>query len=544
MHSLLVGINAKYIHPAVAIYQLKKNTTYPCDILEFTIKEKTEDIYASIYSHLSGQKISLIGFSCYLWNIEKILFLICLVKKDFPNVVIMCGGPEVGFDAKYYLENNPSIDYIIYGEGEDAFHELCLYLDKKLPLDQVSNLCYLMDGKYFQNELKNPDLSKIQLATLDIHDLTNRVVYLESGRGCPYNCSYCTASLDNKVRFFPLKNVMSIVDQLMALKVKTVKFLDRTFNANMKYMIAILDYIDTHNICTSFQFEIVAEKFTKEAIDKVASLQNKFLRFEIGIQSIHDDVNEAVCRHQNMQLLEKNLLLLNQTNKVDLHVDLIAGLPYETLDRFITSFNRVFYYQAKELQLGFLKFLRGTKLMDTIDEHEYIYDPLPPYEIIQNKYMSKDDLEEIHLVEKMLEIYYNKGKFKHTFHYLLTNRLIENPYMFFLHLNEHFDAKNLMDQYIYIKDYFQKHFSSNATILTFYLMMDYLESHKTKPKIWWPSFVNKENRKSIYEKICKKSTLSLDDLYRYSIIVMNADLQKIYVILYKNFKPIHLLLDL
>lgn len=536
MNSLLIGINAKYIHPALAIYQLRKNTTTPCFIKEYTIKEKNEVIFSSIKEEIICNKITLVGFSCYLWNIEKIIILIKMIKQNFPNIHIVCGGPEVGFDAKYYLQTNPSINYIIKGDGEDSFKELCLYLEGRLPLNQVSNLCYILSNTYIENEFRNPDLSKVKLATLDVKDLTNRIVYLESGRGCPYNCSYCTASLDNRVRFFPLGEVMNIVDELIQKKVKTVKFLDRTFNANMKYMIAILDYIDKHNICTTFQFEIVVEKFTKEAIEKVASLKNKFLRFEIGIQSIHDDVNEAVCRKQNMSLLEKNLYLLNQTGKVDLHVDLIAGLPYETKERFILSFNRVFYYHVKELQLGFLKFLRGTKLMDTIDIHEYIYSEFPPYEIIQNKYLSKTDLEEIHLVEDMLDCYYNKGKFQKTFSFLIHNRLIENPYQFFLNLSNQFKKGQLVDLFIHFDLFLKTTYQDMYDKLHFLLCQDYLEDNLTKPKIWWNPTFSKEERKQLFAYIHEKTNICLDDLYRYSVVVKDTE---IYIILYKDFKPIH-----
>lgn len=536
MNALLVGINAKYIHPAVSIYQLRKNTSTPCFIKEYTIKESNESIFKSIKELVITNHISLIGFSCYLWNIEKIVVLVKMIKQDFPNINVLCGGPEVGFDAKYYLTNNPSIDYIIKGDGEDSFNELCLYLEGVLPLNQVSNLCYFSSGTYIENEFRNPDLSKIKLATLDIDNLENRVVYLESGRGCPYNCSYCTASLDNRVRFFPLNEVMKIVDELIKRKVKTVKFLDRTFNANMKYMIAILDYIDKHNICTTFQFEIVVEKFTKEAIEKVASLKNKFLRFEIGIQSVHDDVNEAVCRKQNMALLEKNLFLLNKTGKVDLHVDLIAGLPFETKERFITSFNRVFYYHVKELQLGFLKFLRGTKLMDTIDIHEYVYDTFPPYEIIQNKYLSKKELEEIHLVEDLLDCYYNKGKFNKTFSFLINNKTISSPYQFFLNLANQFKKGQLIDLFLHLDSFFKEVYPNSYNKLHFLLCQDYLEAHLTKPKIWWNPTFSKEERKELFEYINQKTNISLDDLYRYSVVVKD---ESIYVIIYKDFKPIH-----
>lgn len=536
MKSLLIGINAKYIHPCLAIYQLKKNTTYECDILEFTIKESNSSIIDKIISHINSTKIDLIGFSCYLWNIEKILDISFFIKQNFPNIKILLGGPEVGFDEEYYLTTYHQIDYIITSDGENSHHELLQYLDGLIDIKEVSNLRYFDNGNYVENKIILPDLSKIKLATLDVNDLKNRVVYLESGRGCPYKCSYCTASLDNKVRFFPLDDVINTVKILMEKEVKTVKFLDRTFNANMKYMIDILDFIDKNNKCTTFQFEIVVEKFNKQAIDKVASLKSKFLRFEIGIQSTNDIVNESVCRRQNMELLEKNLKLLQDTNMVDLHVDLIAGLPYETKELFIKSFNRVFSYKAKELQLGFLKFLRGTKMMDYIKEHEYIYDPKPPYEIIQNKYMSIDDLNEIHMVEEMLETYYNSAKIKKTFDYLIDNHIVNNFYDFFKELFKDYKKGQLFDIFIHIDNFFKNNYNDSYNVLHLLLIEDYLDIHKTKPKIWWNYEITKQERKSLYEEIVSKTNINIEDLYRYSIVYKDNNLNKTYIAIYKNYK--------
>lgn len=537
MKALLVGINAKYIHPAMAIYQLKANTTYDTTVLEFTIKEKNNDILNSITSLINEQNINLIGFSCYLWNIEKILDISFLVKQIFPNIKILLGGPEVGFDEEFYLKSYQQIDYIITNDGEFSFHELLEYLDNKRQISDVSNLRYIEKNRYIENKIILPDLSKVNLATLDIKDLENRVIYLESGRGCPYKCSYCTASLDNKVRFFPLEKVIEIVKILMERKVKTVKFLDRTFNANMKYMIEILDFIDKNNICTTFQFEIVVEKFNQKAIDKVASLKSKFLRFEIGIQSTNDIVNEAVCRKQNMVLLEQNLKLLQATNKVDLHVDLIAGLPYETKEMFINSFNRVFSYKAKELQLGFLKFLRGTKMMDYINEHGYIYSPLPPYEIISNKYMSTNDLNEIHCTEEMLEIYYNSNKFKNTFDYLIDNNIVDNFYLFFKDLYVNFEKGQLHSTFLHLDNFLKNKYNTIYNTLHYLLIKDYLSIHKTKPKLWWEYSIDKENRKLLYEYISSHSNINIEDLYRYSIVYKDNSLNKILISIYKDFKP-------
>ena len=320
----------------------------------------------------------------------------------------------------------------------------------------MPNLYYKNDANILSYTFSSlPDLSKIKLSTLQIEDKINRIIYVESSRGCPYNCSYCVASLEKKVRFFNKEEVFKILKELMLSKVKTIKFLDRTFNANEKYMLEILDFIEEHNICSVFQFEIVIEKMSDETIERILSLNNSHLRFEIGIQSTNNLTNEAVGRHQNFEKLKEKTFKLNHCDHVDLHLDLIAGLPYEDITSFEKSFNEAFLLEGKELQLGFLKFLRGTKMMDYIIEHEYVYDKLPPYEIIRNKYLSVEDLNVIHVVENSLNYYYNNStkdnrpRLKKAFNYLFKNKLITNPWNFFLDLANYIpNSKQLIDLFI------------------------------------------------------------------------------------------------
>lgn len=533
MKSLLIGINSKYIHPSVSLYQLKANTSYDCDLIELTIKDDLKKIVEKVYNY-NLNEYNLIACSCYLWNISIYLDLIKTIKQDYKHLKIVFGGPEVGYDAKYYLSNFSDIDYILTGEGEESFHELCLYLDNKLPLNKVSNLYYRNGNDICLTHLAKPDLTKIKLATLDIKDYQNRIIYLESSRGCPYKCSYCTASLDNQVRYFPLENVLNILYELMINKTKVVKFLDRTFNANYEYMRQILDFIDEHNICTIFQFEVVGELLRKDIIERINDLKFKYLRFEIGIQSTNQKVNEAVCRRQNMDKLKENIYLLNKTNKVDLHVDLIAGLPYETKESFIKSFNEAFLLQGKELQLGFLKFLRGTKMMDLIEDHEYVYSNTAPYEIISNKYMTKDDLAEIERVEKSLNRYYNSDIIPNVFKYLIKNNLVDSYYNFFLNLYRDIEHYQKHELFIILDDYLKLLFPNNYVELHFYLLIDYLENYKVKPKLWWDK--EKVNRDELFNIIIEKEqSLNLETLYRYSVTLKYENY--IYIIIYKDFEP-------
>lgn len=535
MKALLIGINTKYIHPSISLYQLKANTSYETDIMEFIIKDKIDTIVSKITDRLNLEKYDLIAFSTYLWNVKIVLEVAKLIKQKFP-IKVLLGGPEVSYSANEFLSKFPQIDYIIRGEGEVAFNELLMHLDGILDISKVSNLSYILDSNYTENKSKIIDLNSINLATLMTKDLENQVVYLESSRGCPYRCSYCTASLDNNLRFFPLDKVLDILKELMARKAKTVKFLDRTFNANKEYMMKILSFINEHNICTTFQFEIVVDRLSSDVIDFINSLDHKYLRFEVGIQTIHNSVNKNVDRYQNMDKLKENISKLNNTNKIDLHVDLIAGLPGETKELFISSFNETFNLRCKELQLGFLKFLRGTKLMSLITEYNYIYKEEAPYEIISSSTMSVDDLEEIKMVEKSLNYYYNSNRFIRTFKYLFDRSIISNYYIFFKELS--FDITNvqLYALFNHLDKYFLKHYHDIYNDIHYELICDYLLNHLVKPKKWWVS-LTKEERKDIYPYIVSNiPSISLHDLYEYSIVIKNGN--KLFIIIYKDFKPV------
>lgn len=532
MKALLIGINSKYIHPSVSLYQLRANTTYECDLIELTIKDSINTILDKL-NKLELSSYNVFACSCYLWNIDKYLELIPILKTYNSSAKIVFGGPEVAYDANYFLSNFSYIDYILEGEGELSFHELLEYLDNKRSINNVSNLHYLEYNLPSFTYAAHPDLNKIKLATLDILDYQNRIIYLESSRGCPYHCSYCTASLDNKVRYFPLEKVLDILYTLMINKTKVVKFLDRTFNANYEYMMQILDFIDMHNICTVFQFEVVGELVKEETINRISKLKSKYLRFEIGIQSTNNIVNEAVCRRQNMDKLKKNIYLLNKTNKVDLHIDLIAGLPYETKESFINSFNEAFLLRGKELQLGFLKFLRGTKMLDMVDEHEYKYSKKAPYEIISNKYLSNDDLKEIEMVEKSLNRYYNSGILPKLFNYLLDNNLVSSYYEFFKGLYKELEHYQKDELFKILDDYLRLLFPENYDYLHHILLIDYLENFKVKPKIWW-DHKKIENREELFNNICMKiPSLSLELLYRYSVVLIYKN--EVFLIIYKDF---------
>lgn len=535
MNVLLIGINSKYIHPSLAIYQLAKNTTYDVTTKEFTIKDNINNIF----NYIKNEQPTIIGFSIYIWNITIIKDLSILIKKHLPNTKILYGGPEVSFDPETYLLNHYA-DYVIYSEGEESFHLLldCIYNHKVL--NEVPNLVYWDDNQIITTPNVLPDLNNIKLATLDVKDFEKRIVYLESSRGCPYRCSYCVASTSNKLRMFPLNYILNILKTLMEKKTKTVKFLDRTFNADTKYLISILDFIEENNLCTTFQFEIVVDRLTPDIIQKIGKYQNSSLRFEIGVQSTNEKVNASIRRHQNMDLVKKNILLLNDFKNITLHVDLIAGLPYEDLSSFKKSFNETFELYASELQLGFLKFLKGTHLMTLIDEHQYIYDPKPPYEIIENKYLSKENLEEIHKVEATLEKFYNSNRFTNLWTYFKNNQIIKDYYQFFLNLYFYLDSQNfsyfnyqIIDLFNHLDDFLKSTYPNIYIELHETLIIDYYSFFKVKPKLWRSTTLNKEEKSHIYPLLSQKlNYYSLEDFYRYAITFKLID--KYFIIFYKK----------
>ncbi len=537
MKTVLIGINSKYIHPSLAIYQLAKNTTYDVITKEFTIKDSINNIF----EYILYEKPDFIGFSVYIWNIEVVKNLSILIRKSLPKTHILYGGPEVCFDPENYLFEGLA-DYVIYSEGEESFHLLLDSISNNRSLTDVPNLAFLNNNNVVKTPNILPDLNKIKLATLDVLDYEKRIVYLESSRGCPYRCSYCVASTSNALRMFPLPDILNILKTLMEKKVKTVKFLDRTFNADTKYLLAILDFIEENNIFTTFQFEIVVDRLTDELIRKIGSYKKSSLRFEVGIQSTNDLVNKSIRRHQNMDLLKKNVLLLNNYPHITLHVDLIAGLPYEDLNSFKNSFNETFALFSEELQLGFLKFLKGTHLMTMVNEHEYIYNSKPPYEIIQNKYISKEELQEIHKVEATLEKFYNSGRFSNFWEYIKQNNIIDDYYKFFLDLYtyleklgfSYFDYQ-IIDLFNNLDDFLKISFPIIYNTLHNTLIIDYYSFFKVKPKSWRSITLTKEEKQEIFPILVNKiEDYTIEDLYRYANVLKLEN--KYLIIFYKEHR--------
>lgn len=514
MNILLAAINAKYIHPNMAIRLLKANTSFPVDLKEWTIKDDVNKIAMAIMQY------ELIGISCYIWNIEMVKqILLILQEKHFKGIIVL-GGPEVYYENEVYFADY-GVDYIIINEGEEAFHQLIYALKNNTSTDDIPNL----QTKAKRNRLapiKNLDDLASPFFALDY---PNQIMYIESSRGCPYKCSYCMASLEDRVRNFNIETVKKTLTFLFKQGAKTFKFLDRTFNLNpsrAKDLFAFIIKDAPEN--TSFQFEIVGDILTEDLITYLNqySYQNLF-RFEIGIQSTNEETNYLIGRKQNKETLFKNIRLLQKENIVALHLDLIAGLPNEDLLSFQKSFDEVLSLRPLELQLGFLKLLKGTSLYNEARKYQYKWKQQAPYELLENNVLKAKDLKIIHLVEEVCSKYYNSNFMKKTMTYLLDNT--SSPFTFFYEFGKYYEthyswlAYNHHDLFIRLFNYLKQEKMFALDYLLFLMKQDYLNHYSIKPKIWWPRHEKKEYRKRLaYLLETKLQHFQAQDVFRYGIV--------------------------
>ena len=513
MDALLVAINSKYIHPAMGLFQIYANAKYPVRIKEFTIKDDLKDII----SFINNDDSKVLLLSCYIWNINIIKEILPSIK----NKIISLGGPEASFYSELLYEDN--VSYITKGEGEDTFNELLDFLTNKRPLSEVSNTFYLEDGmiKYTFDAL--PNLNNIKHDLSLIKDFSNRVCYIESSRGCFYNCTYCLASTEKPVRYFPLDEVLANIKFLLDNNAKTIKFLDRSFGVKKEYIDTILKFILDHdNGISSFQFEVNGDSIASSTLELLNNMRKKSIRLEIGIQSTNPKTIKAIARTQNFEKLKANIISLK--DNVVIHTDLIAGLPYETLESFKKSFNDTFMLFTEELQLGFLKELKGTVLSLTKDLYDYEFMDVGPYEVLSNKFITNDELKEIKKVEIIVDKYYNYGYFKNTMDYLF-NTLNLDPFETFRFVYDDMNIDIYKYQFDELTRYFYQSLSKlvlDKDMLLFVIKEDYLTRLKIKPKIWWSPGITREERKEIYEEFSSLYNLSVLELYKYGHLEKNG----------------------
>lgn len=534
MKTLITTLNSKFIHTSLSLRLLFVATKekHDVDFKEYTIKDNIEHIVDDILESQSD----IIAFSCYIWNIEYIQKVSFLLKQRKPHCIIIYGGPEVTYEPQYFLQNS-SVDYIMSGEGEIVLDELLTALEKHKEIC-IPSVSY---HNHISQEVACVDLSYIEkldspyVLPQDKANMSKRILYFETSRGCPFQCQYCLSSLEKGLRFFSEDYLKRQLDMICHSDVKTIKLLDRSFNAKTEHAIMILDYIfKNYRQGQQFQFEINADVLQQPIIDFIRdNAPQGLLRFEIGIQSTYEPTNKAVKRIQNFQRLSEVVEQLMKDNKCDLHLDLIAGLPYETYERFQQSFDDVFHFRAKELQLGFLKMLRGTSLRNNADDYGYIYQQQPPYEMIENKWLSKEDVKKIHIAEDMLEKYWNSGRFVRTMNEIMNYQ--KSPFDFFYQLGCFYQKQGFkkigyqldelfqyLDCYLNQKEYHEL------------LIQDYLSLFKVKPKKWYTSTLTSQQRKEIIKELSERYHLDKETLFRYAVV------EKIHqgylVVIYKDYQ--------
>ena len=415
MRILLTAINAKYIHSNLAVYSLRsyaKKHGFKVELAEYTINHRLEDILEQLYR----RKPDVLFFSCYIWNIEYVKELAEEFHRLCPGVPIWVGGPEVSFETTAFLRENRAINGIMVGEGEETFLELCRFYDNSSggDMDNIAGLVYRrQSGEICQTEARPLlDMDEIPFCYDEIRDLEHRIIYYESSRGCPYSCSYCLSSVDKKLRFRSLDLVLPELQFFIDKKVPQVKFVDRTFNCKEEHAMSIWRYLAEHdNGITNFHFEISADSMSQEAIDLVRTMRPGLIQFEIGVQTANEKTIGEIRRTMNLERLARNVAQVRSIGNVHQHLDLIAGLPYEDFNSFKHSFDVVYEMRPQQLQLGFLKVLKGSYMFEHAEEYGLLYRKKPPYEVMSTRWVSYDEMLQLKLVEEVLELHYNSGQF-------------------------------------------------------------------------------------------------------------------------------------
>ncbi len=442
MKILLTTLNSKYVHSNLALkylYASAEDYKRSIDIMEFTINN--EDDY--VFTELLRKQYDVICFSCYIWNVEKTLYLSENLKKAQPDLKILLGGPEVSFEIVPFMSRYKFIDFLISGEGETAFSEWASeLLSGTFAFHKIKGLTYRQDGKIFVNPpapLLNFESVPFPYRSLVSED--DKIMYYESSRGCPFRCSYCLSSVEKKVRTLSMERVKSDLSYFIYKKVKQVKFIDRTFNWDVKRSNEIIKYLmDTDNGITNFHFELCGDLINEDMIDLVKCARNGLFQFEIGVQSTNEKALAACQRSCNFEKLVNNVLYLQSFGNIHLHLDLIAGLPYEDYDSFRNSFNDVYSMDCGHLQLGFLKLLKGSPIREQADEHDYIYREKAPYEVISNRYISAQGFVRLKKIEKLLDLYYNRGGFAKALEFSI-QAMADSPFDFYEELADYFYLK-------------------------------------------------------------------------------------------------------
>lgn len=512
MKVLLVGVNSRFTHSNLAIRYLKAFTqdlNYECHIREFSINDRVERIVEEIIS----EKADLIAFSCYIWNRDYVKQISDLIKLIDNNIKLLYGGPEVSFDSENYLKDSFA-DYLIEGEGEESYREFIKCMIDKGNLDEVKGLYHKRNDEIFYGgKRKLMNMNDIVFPYTMEDDLNNKIVYFEASRGCPFNCKYCLSSTIRGVRFMDLEKVKVNLKFLIDRKVKLIKFVDRTFNCSDEFAMGIWEYLMSLDTETTFHFEISADILNDKQLKLLEKAPKGRFQFEIGVQTTNDEVLKNINRFVVFDDIKKQVMQLGKYGNIKQHLDLIAGLPGENLESFKNSFNDLYTIGPDEIQLGFLKILKGAPMKDEVEKWGIVHSNYPPYEVLKTKDISYDEIILLKRVEEMVDKYYNSQKFKTILTYFASK--FTTPFDFYYELGLFFYEKGYLSRSISSVDYYKIFIEFNEEklkgenfALKEIVKYDYLKYNKKK---WLPDFlvrdVNKEVERSIKDKLLQRNII-------------------------------------
>lgn len=519
MKIFLTAINAKYIHSNLAVYSLRayaKVFQEQIEIGEYTINNRVDYILEQIYK----AKPDVLCFSCYIWNIGYVEDLITEYHKLCPEVPIWVGGPEVSYEVETFLEEHPQVTGVMIGEGERTFQQLCeYYVNQNGTLKELNGIAYKdsVSGEVIFTQPQEPmNMSDIPFCYDHIENFENRIIYYESSRGCPFNCSYCLSSIDKKLRFRDTELVKKELEFFIEKKVPQVKFVDRTFNCKHDHAMEIWRFVKEHdNGITNFHFEISADLLNEEELALIHDMRPGLIQLEIGVQSTNEPTIREIHRTMKLELLKDIVRKIQSGGNIHEHLDLIAGLPYEDYAAFAKSFDEIYELKPNQLQLGFLKVLKGSYMYGHAAEYEIVYHEKTPYEVMKTKWLSFDDVLKIKQVEEMLEVYYNSGQFEITMKVL--EPLFDSAFMMFQELGAFYEARGYFGmshsrirRAEILLEFMRERKSSGAVMqmleesLTFDLY--YRENCKSRPS-WAPSPAEFKEQTRYYCKNGAKSHL-------------------------------------
>lgn len=510
MKVVLTAINAKFIHSNLAVRYLKSFTRgldYTCVIKEFSINDRRENMLEEIIK----EKPDMVGFSCYIWNIDYCTSLAELIKLIDPNIKIFYGGPEVSYDCSQFLKYNTG-DYVISGEGEATYYDLLNFeiqnskgaghSDK---LEEIKGLCFNKNGKIvFNGKRKAMDLNDIIFPYSENDNLDNKIVYYESSRGCPFSCKYCLSSTTEGVRFLNAERAKSELKFLIDKGIKLIKFVDRTFNCNYKFAIDIWKFIIAQETDATFHFEISADILTDEEIEVLNSSPKGRIQLEVGVQTTNWEVLKNINRKVKFSDIENKVKRIQKYHNINQHLDLIVGLPGEDFASFKNSFNDVYSIHPEKIQVGFLKLLKGSSMRYEAEKWGIVYSPFPPYEILKNDFISYMEILSLKRVDEVVDKYYNSGKFNNILKYFLNK--FGTPFDFYYELGKFFYDKGYLNRNISAIQYYKvflefnsEHLEQDNIELKEIIKYDYLKFNK---KRWLPEFLVRDRIKE-EERILK-----------------------------------------